>query len=814
MGCLKIDDRLTQRYIRLCSALLLSLLLAGAAACGGAGSRMDGAPLNPAGPGGQLPAPSALRNVSYTPAELVCCGAEFITASGFPQRNAAPVELYCEFTPGWTTAAPNFNQLAYSCYAFDMSGYDRAQQISFGWRQTGDPADLWIGLADFRRDCWSWHRLPEGSDTLALDFTPYIDPVTQRMLVLPLLTGESVWQLDYIHVGDLSSVCGQVWQADGVTPLGDAEVVLAGTQEYSARSDWEGKWLIHGVLPGDYSASAQLIGWQFDPPAREVTVDALKLSVDAFTGTPLPLQDVSGLVVVPPANDPLRGVEIRITRPGSPYGGLSCWTDDLGSWLVQLPDDEYIATPAMAGWEFSPPSREFSVAGAPVVVDTFSGAKLPGYLVDGYVIQSGSGAGIADVQINVFNEPAGLWFYASTDASGYWSCPDVPDGEYACDPIYYGWDFNPPAQTLTVAGSALRAEPFVGTPLSRSTVDGYIYLDDGVTPLPGINLQLVSDSGWYYATTNSSGHYIFEEVCAGEYTAAPTSLSYTFDPIEQTITVAGDLTLEDFLATAQPTYKVDGYVRNEDGVSGVEGVLVTVYCYIPAGTSFEALTGPDGHWEVYTPPGFYTVWPQKQGWTFMPPDWSIQVDNADVTVPVFIGSVLPSYSLSGYVYRQDGTTSLEGVQIDIYGSSYSYKTVTDASGHWQVDEAFEDSYTVRPMLAPWQFTPESRDVTVAGGDVLVEPFIGEELQSWLVDGVIYESGGTTPVPDVEVWFYGPSLVYRALSDASGHYQIPLPAGEWTAQPQSTCWSFDPVEQLFTVGSAPVTLEIFYATPGG
>jgi len=796
------------------AALLCISLLALCTSCGGGSKALpDKEEASPLSGLDSLPPPAALRHVSYTPAELVCCGWEYITAHGFPQQNVCGVDECAEFTPDWTPADPSADGLAYSCYGFDMADYDRAEKITFTWDQEGDPGDLWIGLADFARNCWSWHTL-DGGTTLELPLADYIDPVEKRMLILPVMTGTSTWHLNRIHVGDLASVSGSVFMDEFGMGLYDAEVVLAGPEDYTARADYGGQWSVEGVLPGTYEVTPYLIGWSFTPASSSLTVDDLQEQVEDFIGTPLPAHTASGMVVDTKLN-PLGGVELVVAPQDSPYGSVSTWSDYDGNWFIDLPDGDYTVTPDMAGWFFTPESRQFTIAGGSVFVDTFTGEPLPGYLVDGYVYEPDGVTPVSDVQLSLMDDEQGLYYYAFTDPSGYWYAPEVVDGNYIVEPMLYGWMFQPEVQYITVAGDNLRVPPFTAGALSQYTVDGYVYLDDGSTPVPSVQVQLMGDYGWYYATTNSAGRYIFSGVYEGYYDVSPADIHYEFEPQMRSINVKGDMTVDPFLATTLPTFKVDGYIYQPDGTTGVEGVLVTVYAYIPAGSSFEATTGADGYWQApAVPNGWYTVWPFRQGYSFEPPDQAITVEDADVTVDDFIGTALPSYTMSGYVYELDGSTPVPGVTVSLYGWSYEFETATDINGYWELDEVFEDSYTVVPMLAPWVFTPLFREVEVSGGNVVVDPFLGEMLPAWTVDGYVYETESTTPVPDVDIWFYCDEMTYRCTTDVDGHYEVPLPAGFWVASPDSSCFSFDPSYQEFTVSGAALTLPVFYATPGG
>lgn len=800
------------------SLLLAALSLAALTSCGG-GQGAAGLPDQSAGPppaasaGMELPPPSALKGASYEPAALICCGADYVATVGFPLQNAGIDGECCAFSPSWTPASHPPDGLAYACFAFGLEGYDRAHTVTFGWQQAGADADLWVGLADFTRDRWVWYQ-PAG-DVLAADFSDCIDPETHTMLVLPLLTGEDAWQLSRIQIGDLATLSGHVWQADGVTPLVDAEVSVDGPATFSTLVDFEGYWSICGVPPGDYSVSAGLIGWDITPAGRAVTVDGLEIAVEDFLGSPLPTHTVSGYVLANPGAEPLRGVELAVSPQSGPGDSISEWTGFEGEWSMELPDGDYDVVPSKAGWTFSPESGEFSVQGTDVMLDEFFGEKQAGFKIDGYAYEADGVTPLEDVQISVTHDVLELYFYTHTDRDGYWYIQEAPNGDYTVVPLLLGWVFEPDEHHPTVADADVRVDPFLGTELGQFAIGGYVYLDDGVTPLADVTLQLSCDTGWFKAQTNSLGYYVFTDIYAGQCTVTPADGRYSFEPDYREFQLVADTMLDPFLGSQLPTYNVDGYIYRKDGTTPVEGVLVTVYAYIPAGTSFEATTDASGHWLTPgLPPNFYTVWPQKQGHTFDPRDRAVEVVDSDLTVDDFISSSMPAYAMDGYVYKTDAVTGVPDVLVMVQGGNYYFETVTGADGHWQLSEVFEDTYTVTPMLAPWVFEPATREAKVEGGNFYVPPFYGEELAGFAVDGYIYEAESTTPVPDIEVWCDNGTTLYKCNSNASGHYQILLPSDDWTVWPDAGCWDFTPPLQNITVDGAPRTLDVFYASPGG
>jgi hypothetical protein len=809
--------RIAACWYKRCAALLAcGLLLVWLVSCSGS-SGSNPEPTHGTNPGtiiSGLPAPSALKSADFTPEAAACSGAQYVADASFPLQKAETDGDCCVLSPAWTPASPAPGGLAYACYAFDMEGYSRAQQITFSWDQRGALGDMWIGMADFKHDAWTWRELPS-SNQLAFDFSPYIDPGTHSMLVLPVAMGTTPWRLRSIHFGDLASLSGYVRGEDGTTPLCGVEVALAGERTYAARTSETGQWSISGVVPSDYTVTANLIGWQFAPGTRRVKAIRQEQPVAAFKGAPLALHSAGGLAAGAPGDEPLSGAHLEINKSDSPFGGVETWTDRDGNWQLDLPDGSYTVTPTLVGWVFTPPALTFTVNGADTVVPVLHGQKLPGYLLDGYIYESDGVTPLAGVQVNVTSQDQSLILNGSSDDTGYWSVPDVIDGTYTVEPLLTGWTFHPASQQVGISGAAHRMAAITGTELPRCAISGYVFMADGVTPAVGLHVALSGDLGWVTATTNSAGRYVFEVVYAGTYSIVPQSLSYTFEPAERTVTAAADTTVEPFLATAVPVHTVSGHVYAPGGVTGVADVKIKVYAYIPAGTSFTTYTGADGAWELPgIPDGHFVVLPTRQGYTFDPAEQSIDVLGADIAVPAFTGGPLPSYTLSGDIYKKDSLLTVAGVTVLVQGQTYTYETTTGADGHWQLDEVFQDTYTVTPMLAPWKFTPASRDVPVTDASVVVDYFDGEQLPGWAVDGYMYEDGSTTPVPEEYVWFYGDGLSYRCTTDADGHYTALLPNGQWDVQPASTCWSFDPVSQHLTVSSAIQSLAVFYATPGG
>lgn len=378
-------------HVRLITPLLLCiLLLLPLSSCGG-GSALTEETQGTAGGGfAGLPPPSDVRHASFSSTGLLRDAGNFLATPASLHQNVSPLDGSCLFTPDWSPGAPQFAGLAFACYAFDMAGYNRVNQIGFFWHEpdpAGDPADLWVGLSDFSRNAWSWHAMPEFSPgepaTLAVDFAPFIDPDSKQMFVLVLATGTAAWQLERIHVGDLTNLSGQVVEADGQTPMDYAEVRLRYPSDdslqirYSVRTGPDGFWQIHGVRPGTYVVSALVFGWSFTPDSPQLTLDAnsLELELPAFVGTELPRHTLSGKAIEEDGT-PVSWVTLEALELSLASGVTMTVTGADGTWNMDLPDGDYHMVAYRNGWGLAPSLFEFTVAGSDIELEDIIGTPL------------------------------------------------------------------------------------------------------------------------------------------------------------------------------------------------------------------------------------------------------------------------------------------------------------------------------------------------------------------------------------------------------------------------------------------------------
>ncbi|HEX8148633.1 MAG TPA: Calx-beta domain-containing protein [Pyrinomonadaceae bacterium] len=151
--------------------------------------------------------------------------------------------------------------------------------------------------------------------------------------------------------------------------------------------------------------------------------------------------------------------------------------------------------------------------------------------------------------------------------------------------------------------------------------------DAGAQPLVGVNVRLSGSAG-ADTTTDFAGNYSFVGLPhGGSFTVTPSETGYRFTPPSRAVNnLQGDQTGLDFAGTFI-TYTVTGRVVDVSG-AGLPGVNVT----LAGARSAVALTDAGGNYTFAGVPagGGFVVTPERDGFSFDPPNFVITDINADV----------------------------------------------------------------------------------------------------------------------------------------------------------------------------------------
>ncbi len=236
-------------------------------------------------------------------------------------------------------------------------------------------------------------------------------------------------------------------------------------------------------------------------------------------------------------------------------------------------------------------------------------------------------AGLAGVSVS-----AGAGLTGSTDASGNYTIPNVPNGTYTVTPALTGYYFTPANRSVTVNGANITGVNFVAS--SGFTISGTVSLYNGGPGLAGVT---VSAGGLLTATTGISGAYTINSVGPGTYTVTPTLVGYVFNPISAPVTVTtASVASINFVAT--PVFPISGLVTLGSATGkGVAGVAIS------AGGTLVTTTAADGTYTIKDVPAStipYIVTPTLTGYVFTPATQSVTVSTKPVTSIDFVASSL------------------------------------------------------------------------------------------------------------------------------------------------------------------------------
>jgi len=316
------------------------------------------------------------------------------------------------------------------------------------------------------------------------------------------------------------------------------------------------------------------------------------------------------------------------------------------------------------------------------------------------VVLIGTSTGLAGVLVS-----DGAGHTATTITDGSYTISGVPAGSYTVTPSKAEYTFAPLNTPVTIGPSATGIN-FTGTQVTY-TVSGTVALSGGT----GVNTVAISDGLGHTTSTDASGNYTLSGLPAGSYTLTPSKAEYTFNPVNQAVTVGGSKTGINFTATLI-SYAISGRVTLSGGFA-VAGATLS------DGLGHTTTSDAQGYYTLSgLPLGSYTITPSKALYSAFVPANRVVPVGPSKTAMDFVGTT-PLYSATGKV-TSDGTTAIAGVLIvDNLGRS----ATTNASGNYTLSGLPAGSYTLHPIKMGLLFTPASQPLTLAANQTGIN-FIG------------------------------------------------------------------------------------------
>jgi ABC-type phosphate transport system substrate-binding protein len=315
-----------------------------------------------------------------------------------------------------------------------------------------------------------------------------------------------------------------------------------------------------------------------------------------------------------------------------------------------------------------------------------------------------------------------------------------------------------------------------------------------------VRAQLASGFG-SSATTDDSGNYSIVGLADGQYTVTPSISGYTFDPSQTTVTVQGGImTGVDFSAILVPIYEVSGTITSNS--VGVPNIWV----YLSGDSSLGTTTNSLGQFSFHVLNGLYYVSPWDPNLSFAPEYSEVIVQGQDVPGVDFIALMVQRYKVSGTITLSTGGglpyafVMLEGFQGGM----------TDQFGYFEFLDVPEGNYMLRPSETGYTFSPETRAVSLMGGDATGQDFTATVLPMFTVSGTVTLSG--SGFENIQVWMRSDGgLSVQAYTNSSGSYSFQnVTEGNYTIVPYVSGYAFTPETRSVTVLGADVTGKDFTA----
>ncbi len=678
----------------------------------------------------------------------------------------------------------------------------------------------------------------------------------------------------YKSANNIGTHLGHLWSPGGVNPLSAAtfvnesasgwqQVMFANPVPVRANSTYIASYF---APSGHYSINSSFFATTGvdNPPLH-----ALALGVDGANGvfsqssvSALPTSSFNAsnywvdVIYATTATHSLGGIVSGAGAAGatitlSGAATASTTTDSFGNYNFSgLADGTYTATPSETGYVFTPTSQTVTISGAHNLSVNFASA-LPGYVISGTV---SGGPGITVSLTGAVNVST------TTDTSGNYSLPAVPNGTYTVTPNGVGYSITPTSQSVTVNGANVGSINFTAASNAYS-ITGTISGGAGAT---------VSLTGGSTLTTtaDASGNYSFAGILSGTYAVTPAKAGLVFTPTNLAVTVAGANVAGANLAVPQtcpcntiwqpssvPTVADDGdngsievgvkfrsdtagyitgirFYKNvantgahlgnlwsgtgmllatatftNESSSGWQQVFFSAPVLIAANTTYVAsYFAPAGRYSGDA--GFFT-----NAGVDAPPLHALEngTDGANGLYIYGTSSAFPTNTSNAANYWVDviyspaysiaGTisgTGGAGATVNAVGP-VTTSTTADASGNYTFSAMTNGSYTLTPGNTGFIFSPTSQNVIVNSSNATIPAFTAT-AQTFAITGTISGAGGNGATVNL-----GGAASATTTANASGGYSfLGLANGSYTVTPTKTGFTMTPSSQPVTINGANAT----------
>ncbi|HWE00956.1 MAG TPA: carboxypeptidase regulatory-like domain-containing protein [Tepidisphaeraceae bacterium] len=520
------------------------------------------------------------------------------------------------------------------------------------------------------------------------------------------------------------SVSGRITGANG-SPLMDAHVVVSSSTSTSgpaATTDANGRYTVTGVPVGTRVVHATATGYRPGASAA-FTVAAGSDAAPTVKMTVVVGATVGGAVTDANGN-PLSGAVVHLVPSTAGANAVGeAITNASGQYTFQgVAIGSYVVRATDTGYEGAA-SGVFTVVAGNNSAPTLKLTQIVAASLTGRVTDAG-GNPIVGASVLVAPSPsatAGASFTATTNASGQYTIPSLPVGNYTVRAEAAGYVASTSAPFTVGAGS--NTAPTLVLTMAVS-VTGTVTDANGVV-LAGVSVALLSSAAGstsvlQYATTSATGQYTFPNVAAGSYVVRGSKDGYMMATSAPFAAAPGSNTAPTLKLTQIVTGSVSGLITDTSGNPIANATVALTLSVSPnTSSSLTATTDSSGHYTLATvPAGTYVVRAQATGYTAAS-SASFTVAQGSNTAPTV--QLAQRTTLTGTV-TTGGGTPLAGAKVSIFSASSPGTTplatfTTTSIGQYSTDSLPPGSYIVMATAAGYNSATSAAFTVIAGANV-------------------------------------------------------------------------------------------------
>jgi|GEM_PF-1906417 len=613
------------------------------------------------------------------------------------------------------------------------------------------------------------------------------------------------------------SLSGHVYQADGVTPIKGAIVYVLDDGFNSVDIQYSDDTGFYEALlaPGQYYVSFEAYGYGsvyyqygYDYPGATLVTVEVGTGASGINISLSPEATISGNVY---ESDGVTPITYACVEAYPENGGEvhQTWTDTDGSYtLYGFASGNYLIH------VFGADGYEEATYPTPVTVTqpdqtagiNFSLNEAP-VTLSGYIYQEDGVTVIPDSGVLVMNENFDVVAGPVDSVNGYYALSLLPGNYYLFATAegygaeYYPNGYNEPGAELVSVQAGVGAEGINFTLSPEATISGYVFQEDGITPISGAQVVVVANDFdsvvTYPAITASDGSYTARSLATGDYTALAIADGYidNFYTTVIHVTQPNATTGINFSLTAESTeVHITGHVYQEDTTTPINEAWVTLY-----DQNFDSVaamaTDSNGLYDFQVLPGQYYLQASASGYGDLFYQNSYDREGAvPITAEAGTGaggidfSLYPEAKISGFVYESDGVTPISSADVcisavsnELYDECYesgedgSYTILNLSSGSYIV-YAIADGYFLEFYLET-NSSPTEIQVTQPNETTGINFTLDKGV---ILSGHIFQDDGVTPINEAWIRIYNQELdsFEDTYSDINGLYEFQVLPGQY------------------------------------